>query len=256
MNALSDEILCILQLPRSGTVLEVKRRVQAAQGISIFRQRLIVSPAGPEVEDNEALAALPGLRLQLVRLEYADDDADGAGHLLRAAGEGAANEVEDLLRLPLPPDGGQGFHTPLMLASRRGHLEVVRLLCEAGADKDKATQNGSTALIGASENGHLEVARLLCEAGAEKDRATQDGATALFCASANGHLEVTGLLCETGADKDKAMNNGATALICASANGHLEVARLLCEAGADQDTRRRRMVPSVQLNPVLLARPP
>ena len=58
--------------------------------------------------------------------------------------------------------------------STKGHLEVVRLLCLAGADKDKATWNGSTALMRASysNNGHLKVAQLLCEAGADKDKAT------------------------------------------------------------------------------------
>ena len=41
-------------------------------------------------------------------------------------------------------------------------------------------QDGATALMLASANGHLEVARLLCEAGADKDKAMQDGATALI----------------------------------------------------------------------------
>ena len=71
VSAFSDEGLCWLQLPSSGTVLYVKRRVQAAaQSVGIFRQRLIISPAGREVKDDEVLATLPGpgLRLQLVRL--------------------------------------------------------------------------------------------------------------------------------------------------------------------------------------------
>ena len=34
-----------------------------------------------------------------------------------------------------------------MFAAENGHLEVVRLLLEAGADKDAATQPGATALI-------------------------------------------------------------------------------------------------------------
>ena len=85
VSAFSDEVLCILQLPRSSTILDVKRHVKASQRINIFCQRLIVSPGGPEAEDREVLAALPGLRLQLIKLEYADDDAY---HLLRAAGEG------------------------------------------------------------------------------------------------------------------------------------------------------------------------
>ena len=77
INAFSDEELCVLDLPSSSTVLDIKRHVQASHGISIFRQRLLVLPAGHQVEDHEVLAALPGLRLQLIRLQYADDDADG-----------------------------------------------------------------------------------------------------------------------------------------------------------------------------------
>ena len=96
----------------------------------------------------------------------------------------------------------------LISASANGHLEVARLLCEAGADKDKAQQDGWAPLILASENGHLEVARLLCEAGADRDKARQDGATALILASSNGHLEVARVLCEAGADKDKARQKG------------------------------------------------
>ena len=39
-NAITGEVLC--------TVLEVKRRVQATQGIGIFRQRLLVLPVEEE----------------------------------------------------------------------------------------------------------------------------------------------------------------------------------------------------------------
>ena len=55
-----------------------------------------------------------------------------------------------------------------MYASTRGRLEVVQLLCEAGADKDKADEEGYTALMLASFSGRrVEVARLLREAGAD-----------------------------------------------------------------------------------------
>ena len=57
-----------------------------------------------------------------------------------------------------------------MLASEKGHLDVVQPLCDSGAEKDKVDQDGRTALMFASKFGYLEVARLLCEAGADKDK--------------------------------------------------------------------------------------
>ena len=70
---------------------------------------------------------------------------------------------------------------------------MARLLCEAGADKDKADHGGFTALMVASYYGHLHVARLLCEAGADKAKANQDGEQALIWA---GHLEVDYMPCK------------------------------------------------------------
>ena len=71
---------------------------------------------------------------------------------------------------------------------------MARQLCEAGADKDKARQDGASTLMAASEAGHLEVARLLCEAGVDKDKAANAGdamhvsATALILAWTNTSL--------------------------------------------------------------------
>ena len=243
VSALTDESLCAPELPSSGTVLDVKRRVQAAWGVNVFRQRLLLWPAGPEVEDHQVLATLPGLRLQLVRLQCPDADADGIRHFLHAAGEGAAPEVERVLRLPLQPDCSQGpeRHTPLILASDNGHPEVVRLLCEAGADKDKTGDRGATPLMRASDNGHLEVVRLLCEAGADKDKTDENGVTPLILASLHGQLEVVRLLSGAGADKDKANRYGVTPLILASESGHLEWHGCSARPGPTR-TRRTLMV--------------
>ena len=61
--------------------------------------------------------------------------------------------------------------TALIMSYRAGHLEVARLLCGAGADKDKAVQDDATALIMSFRCGHLGLARLPLEAGAYKDKA-------------------------------------------------------------------------------------
>ena len=60
---------------------------------------------------------------------------------------------------------------PLMLASDRGHAEVVHLLLEAGADRNLANDDGDTALMLASKTGRIEVVRLLLDAGADRNKA-------------------------------------------------------------------------------------
>ena len=69
----------------------------------------------------------------------------------------------------------QDVGTPWFIAPQQGHLEVVCLLSDAGADKDVAMQGGATPLFIASQNGHLEV---VCT-WADKDIAVQGGATPL-----------------------------------------------------------------------------
>ena len=103
-------------------------------------------------------------------------------------------------------------NTALLLASRHGHLEVVRLLLEFGADKDLATIEGGTALMLAAQEGHVEIARLLLDMGASKDLTTSNGTTALMLASGEGHLGVLQLLLKAGADKNLATHGGKKGL--------------------------------------------
>ena len=60
-----------------------------------------------------------------------------------------------------------------------GHVEIVRLLLEAGVDKDLQDWYGDTALHRASLSGQVDIARLLLEARADKDVLSRSGNTAL-----------------------------------------------------------------------------
>ena len=48
-----------------------------------------------------------------------------------------------------------------MLASEKGHLEMVKYLVENGAEVNVTDELNRTALILASANGHLEIVRYL-----------------------------------------------------------------------------------------------
>ncbi|CAE7705495.1 Pdk1 [Symbiodinium sp. CCMP2456] len=84
-----------------------------------------------------------------------------------------------------------------------------------------------------------QVVRYLCDAGADKDRTICDGVTAFHAAAERGHAEVVQCLCEVGADKDKAMRNGLTPLMAACLQGHEEVVRVLCDNGVMMETPMR-----------------
>jgi ankyrin repeat protein len=89
------------------------------------------------------------------------------------------------------------------------------------ADKNKAAKSGYTPLISASMNGHADAVRLLVEAGADKDKVeTADGMSALHWAACDGHLEAARILVEAGADRSIRDSHGDTALDLAVDSGH------------------------------------
>jgi ankyrin repeat protein len=67
--------------------------------------------------------------------------------------------------------GGKNGNPPLVLASRRGHVEVVRLLLRAGANLETKDRKDLLSPIKlAAEGGHHEVVRLLIGAGADVNK--------------------------------------------------------------------------------------
>jgi hypothetical protein len=112
----------------------------------------------------------------------------------------------DLVRVRSLLDDGadlhQGNDSMLLCACRKGHVEVIKLLLDRGAEVDRVDSNGFTALGWACRKGHVEVIKLLLDRGAKVDRAGSDGSTALRRACHGGHVEVVKLLLEHGASPD------------------------------------------------------
>jgi ankyrin repeat protein len=75
---------------------------------------------------------------------------------------GNASLVEARLsKDPSSVNGGDGAGVPLRTAAAGGHVEMVKLLLEHGADTSLTNAQGKTALDWAEENGHGDVAVLL-----------------------------------------------------------------------------------------------
>ncbi|MFN7098048.1 MAG: ankyrin repeat domain-containing protein, partial [Gammaproteobacteria bacterium] len=118
-------------------------------------------------------------------------------------------------------------------AARNGHLEIVKLLLDKGADVKEKNSYGETILYLVAGNDHLEMVNLLLTKGADVNEKNEYGSTALHGAAAKGQLEIVKLLLEKGADVKEKDDKGNTALHFAARNGHLEIVKLLLDKGAD-----------------------
>jgi ankyrin repeat protein len=78
-------------------------------------------------------------------------------------------------------------------AAFRGHLDVVRLLLEAGADIDSRGTNEMTGLMWAVQGVEKEVVSFLLEKGASLEEKDNQGRTALMIASPD-HPEIAAMI--------------------------------------------------------------
>jgi hypothetical protein len=131
-----------------------------------------------------------------------------------------------------PEFSGQRIGAGLMSAAWYGHIEMMQLFVERGADVRRVNHNGEQALQLAAWNGHLEAVKWLLDRGAPLDRDGNDWG-ALHYAVFNGHEELARFLIGRGARVEARSPNGSTPLMMAAREGRDDLAKLLLEAGAD-----------------------
>ncbi|CAK0828584.1 unnamed protein product [Prorocentrum cordatum] len=84
-----------------------------------------------------------------------------------------------------------GGATPLFLAARGGHAEVIAWLLAKKAEVDRATEAGATPLYIAAHGGRAEAISRLLAGGAVPDGEAGIGRTPLHCAVSGCHTEAT-----------------------------------------------------------------
>ncbi|MBI2899235.1 MAG: ankyrin repeat domain-containing protein [Planctomycetes bacterium] len=164
------------------------------------------------------------------RARFDHQDGDGRTALLHAAGAARASAAQLLLDAGADPNLSlPSGDTPLIVAAREGHLEVVRAVAPRMRDLNARGKGGLSALSWAEKKGRREVADFLRASGANP----AGDVTLLFEAIRGGKLDEVRRMLDAGFDPKAINAEGEPAVCFASGWGKLEIARLLLERGAD-----------------------
>jgi ankyrin repeat protein len=182
----------------------------------------------------------PALKAELA--QGADPDVrDGYGRTpLHVAAYGGQHEAMELL-VAAGADANaleNDRYDIVTIAAVADDVPTLAAALALGARSTNITSRyDGTALIAAAHLGHVEVVRMLVDAGAPLDHVNNLGWTALIESIVLGdggprHTETLKILVDAGADVDLADGNGRTPLALAQARGYAEMMRILAAAGA------------------------
>ncbi|MET1113895.1 MAG: ankyrin repeat domain-containing protein [Comamonas sp.] len=207
----ADGVTALMRAARNGDIDVVNALVQAGAD---------VDGSLPMAEHNGNAGTAPGL----IRLQVGADIVvvNGFTALMLAALYGHPAVVAALR------NAGADMDTDLFLAADAGMVRIVAALVRAGADVNVADDVGITALMGAAIGGHIDVVNLLIQAGAQVQERLPMAERQGNAGAAEGSIQVQ---MEAGT----VAVNGFTALMLAALHGHPAVVALLRHAGADID---------------------
>jgi ankyrin repeat protein len=253
-------------LADSETALMLAARAGSADGVTLLLD------AGANIEARDSLRETTALSwaaenrhpavVALLLSRGADPKA--ASKVVIPKGRNANADADEIDLSPLPANANaKGGLNALMVATREGSLDIMKMLLDGGADINQQAGNGSTALLVAVQNGNAATAKLLLERGADVNIANGKGWTPLFLAvkartrergtvpspviDPIAMMDVIKVIVDKGANVNAQLKGntdsygattwlveaGATALLRASFCGDLEVMKLLMAHGAD-----------------------
>ncbi|MGB6408777.1 MAG: ankyrin repeat domain-containing protein [Planococcus donghaensis] len=140
-----------------------------------------------------------------------------SGELIQAVENNELKKVQEILQDPSYPinETNTRKETPLLIATHDNHIEIAKLLIDAGADINQQDDIQDSPYLYAGAQGKTEILTYMIE-HAEPDQSIVNryGGNALIPAAEKGHLNNVKLLLEEGqVNIDHQNNFGYTALI-------------------------------------------
>ena len=128
--------------------------------------------------------------------------------------------------------------TPLIIAVKQNHIEVVKYLLQKGADISLTTEpEKRNALHIASQEGSVAVIEMLLSYDLRPDSRDGEGNTPLVCAAACGQIEAVNCLLKHGADPLLKGQDGRNLLHFAAQSGNVIIIETMLSKGLDIDAR-------------------
>lgn len=128
--------------------------------------------------------------------------------------------------------GAQDLNEEFFAAARKGDAAAVKAYLDKGVDVNAKTRYGATALSYACDKGHVEVVKLLIERGADLNvRDTFYGEVPIGWALSRDHAEIVKLLLDKGASGiERALTSGVQ-------DGNVDIVKIaLAKGGLKQET--------------------
>ena len=135
--------------------------------------------------------------------------------------------------------------TPLWCAAAVGHLGIVKLLVEYGANINSKTCSNSTPLRAACYSGYLNIVEFLIEHGADINTLNYAKETSISLACWKEQYSVVEYMIRKGADINIKSASGATALHYCANNGSVKLTDLLLQNGAIITTNENNETPLI-----------
>lgn len=119
--------------------------------------------------------------------------------------------------------------SPLYVACKRGHLQVVQWLLDNGAAVEAVDEDDVTPFMVAAGQAHVQIVKLLASKGASTETATSSGLSVAYFAAYSGHLALLRFFLENNMSLADASGNFTNLLDGAVRGNHLVIAKYVLE---------------------------